>query len=285
MILLVPVVLALIAQARPVGCRCVLRYAVRDAARHRTRTVPAVAAVAATVAGVVALGIGVTSDDAENEATYQPSVAAGVGVVTAYDPDVSWQALRERARPGAAGRHRDRAAGAGRRRKLLRGVGPGSRDRARTPPAARSAPASWSPTTSLPVGLLGVARRDVPRAEQMLEAGRHGRVRLSRPLGRRGHRDRGPALLRPGHRRGHRDPPRGGAGCVREADRPVGRSSRCLSTAAAEQLGAEPATVALAVTGSRVRAAGGGRQRGAWPRSPSPRRSTSSAATRPTTRR
>ena len=88
-----------------------LRYAVRDANRHRTRTVPAVSAVAATVAGVVALGIGLTSDDAENEATYQPSVAAGVGIVTAYDPDVSWHGAARRARPGAAGRNRDRAAG------------------------------------------------------------------------------------------------------------------------------------------------------------------------------
>ena len=55
MILLVPVVLVVLAR----GCSpaaAELRYAVRDAARHRTRTVPAVAAVAATVAGVVALG-------------------------------------------------------------------------------------------------------------------------------------------------------------------------------------------------------------------------------------
>ena len=55
MILLVPVVVATVAR---LGRRLPLvpRYAVRDAARHRTRTVPAVAAVAATVAGVVALG-------------------------------------------------------------------------------------------------------------------------------------------------------------------------------------------------------------------------------------
>ena len=57
-----------------------LRYAVRDAARHRTRTVPAVAAVAATVAGVVALGIATTSDEAQNEAGYTPSLTAGTGV-------------------------------------------------------------------------------------------------------------------------------------------------------------------------------------------------------------
>ena len=71
MILLVPVVVAALARlARRLPL--VARYAVRDAARHRTRTVPAVAAVAATVAGVVALGIANASDAAESEATYQP---------------------------------------------------------------------------------------------------------------------------------------------------------------------------------------------------------------------
>ena len=57
-----------------------MRYAVRDAARHRTRTVPAVAAVAATVAGVVALGIANASDAAQNRETYQPQLPAGDGV-------------------------------------------------------------------------------------------------------------------------------------------------------------------------------------------------------------
>ncbi len=86
MILLVPVVV--VAGWR--GCRgrlpLVVRYAVRDASRHRTRTVPAVAAVAATVAGVVALGIGVSSDEAENAGRYSPSLPMGVGAVTLSDP-------------------------------------------------------------------------------------------------------------------------------------------------------------------------------------------------------
>ena len=81
MVLLVPVVLAGVARLSG-RLPLVFRYAVRDANRHRTRTVPAVAAVAATVAGVVALGIGMTSDEAENRETYTPSVAAGVGIVT-----------------------------------------------------------------------------------------------------------------------------------------------------------------------------------------------------------
>ncbi|WP_244930548.1 ABC transporter permease [Nocardioides sp. W7] len=81
MVLLVPVVLGLLGRLAgrlPLS----LRFAVRDAARHRTRTVPAVAAVAATVAGVVALGISTSSDAAESEATYTPSLPAGMGVVS-----------------------------------------------------------------------------------------------------------------------------------------------------------------------------------------------------------
>jgi putative ABC transport system permease protein len=103
MILLVPVVLAGLARVSG-RLPLVVRYAIRDANRHRTRTVPAVAAVAATVAGVVALGIGLTSDQAENEGTYTRSVADGVGIVSAYDPGASWTALRgviDRELPGA----------------------------------------------------------------------------------------------------------------------------------------------------------------------------------------
>ena len=67
MIFLVPVV---VLGAARLGRRLPLplRYAVRDAARHRTRTVPAVAAVAATVAGVVALSIANSSDQAQAQA-------------------------------------------------------------------------------------------------------------------------------------------------------------------------------------------------------------------------
>lgn len=58
-----------------------LRYAVRDAARHRARTVPAIGAVMATVTGVVALGIANASDAKESEETYRPSAAMGSGSV------------------------------------------------------------------------------------------------------------------------------------------------------------------------------------------------------------
>jgi putative ABC transport system permease protein len=80
MILVAGLVISLVAR---LGRRfpLVLRYAVRDAARHRTRTVPAVAAVAATVAGVVALGIATTSDEAQNKANYEASQPMGTGTV------------------------------------------------------------------------------------------------------------------------------------------------------------------------------------------------------------
>lgn len=83
MILVAGLVISLVAR---LGRRfpLVLRYAVRDAARHRTRTVPAVAAVAATVAGVVALGIATTSDEAQNEANYEASMPMGTGMVNVY---------------------------------------------------------------------------------------------------------------------------------------------------------------------------------------------------------
>ena len=89
MILLVPVVVAVLARFSR-RLPLVTRYAVRDAARHRTRTVPAVAAVAATVAGVVALGIANASDAAESEATYQPSMPMGRGWLNVSQQDVDY---------------------------------------------------------------------------------------------------------------------------------------------------------------------------------------------------
>lgn len=83
MILVVPVVVSAVARLSR-RLPLVLRYAARDAARHRTRTVPAVAAVAATVAGVVTLGIAVSSDEAQREATYSPSLPMGSAMVNVY---------------------------------------------------------------------------------------------------------------------------------------------------------------------------------------------------------
>ena len=85
MVLLVPVVvswMARLAGRLPLP----VRFAARDAVRHRTRTTPAVAAVAATVAGVVALGISTASDEKQNRETYLPSMVMGNASVTpSYD--------------------------------------------------------------------------------------------------------------------------------------------------------------------------------------------------------
>lgn len=81
MILLVPIavsLVALLAGRLPLA----LRFAARDAVRHRTRTVPAVAAVGATVAGVVALGIAVSSQETANEADYMPQLPIGQASVS-----------------------------------------------------------------------------------------------------------------------------------------------------------------------------------------------------------
>ncbi|MFC5729232.1 MULTISPECIES: FtsX-like permease family protein [Nocardioides] len=80
MILVVPVVIALVARSAA-RLPLALRFAARDASRHRTRTVPAVAAVGATVAGVVALGIAVSSQEAANADAYVPMLPDGYGSV------------------------------------------------------------------------------------------------------------------------------------------------------------------------------------------------------------
>lgn len=92
MIFLVPVVVVTVAR---LGRRfpLPLRYAVRDAARHRTRTVPAVAAVAATVAGVVALSIANTSDQAQAKAEYTDQLPIGDGALSGA-PAKDWPAVR-----------------------------------------------------------------------------------------------------------------------------------------------------------------------------------------------
>ncbi|WP_101523105.1 ABC transporter permease [Nocardioides houyundeii] len=104
MVLLVPVVLTVLAR---MGGRLPLplRYAVRDAVRHRARTVPAVAAVAATVCGVVALGISTSSDAKEDRETYTPRLVHGDGIVTVSDATpAQWSQVEQIVRrelPGA----------------------------------------------------------------------------------------------------------------------------------------------------------------------------------------
>lgn len=100
MILLVPMAVVLV--ARLAGrLPLPLRFAARDAARHRTRTVPAVAAVGATVAGVVTLGIALASQEVANEERYVPLLPAGYGSITLGDAEQSAvEAVLDRNRVG-----------------------------------------------------------------------------------------------------------------------------------------------------------------------------------------
>ncbi|OIJ26501.1 FtsX-like permease family protein [Nocardioides luteus] len=79
----------------------VIRFATRDADRHRTRTVPAAGAIAVTVVGAVALGIAFGSDQEQNQETYLPSFAYGdaavqldSGAVSAENTDATaWEGV------------------------------------------------------------------------------------------------------------------------------------------------------------------------------------------------
>ncbi len=175
MILLVPVVLGALSRLSR-HLPLTLRYAVRDAARHRTRTVPAVAAVAATVAGVVALSIANASDAAENEATYTPSTSAGVGVLASYAAKTDWAAYRsvvERQVPGADVSE-------------VRGIPPQTEDGSSTtvtislrgqeePLLDRYGSALGSDLvvsdSALPPGMIGISPAEASRASQALSAG------------------------------------------------------------------------------------------------------------------
>lgn len=101
-VLLAPAVLSLL--GRGAGrLPLPLRFAVRDADRQRGRTAPAVAAIAATVAGVVALGTAASSDAEENRLTYRVSGPAGVAVVSSYDAALDVPAVRAAAREALPG--------------------------------------------------------------------------------------------------------------------------------------------------------------------------------------
>ncbi|MDQ4111584.1 MAG: FtsX-like permease family protein [Actinomycetota bacterium] len=66
----------------------VIRFATRDADRHRTRTVPAAGAIAVTVVGVVTLGIAFSSDQEQNQESYLPSFTIGDAVVHPRHGDI-----------------------------------------------------------------------------------------------------------------------------------------------------------------------------------------------------
>jgi putative ABC transport system permease protein len=258
MILLVAPVLAGLGR---VGGRLplVLRYAVRDAARHRTRTVPAVAAVAATVAGVVALGIGVTSDERENRETYTASLADGVGVVTAYGPDPSWDALRAAVASEApdadvavqAGIMDDAGVTGDESTYSYTQISSDGLDHLLDSSGSSLGANILVSDYRLPAGLIGVADGDVARAEEALRSG--GMVAFTSPgvqvegdeahLVRETTDDMGEVLDSVSI-----DEP---AEFV-ALERPWGGPAAIVSSKVAADLGAEPRTVALVIAADQL---------------------------------
>ena len=92
-VLLAPAALALAGRSAA-GLPLPLRFATRDADRQRGRTAPAVAAIAATVAGVVALGISASSDAQQSRQTYTASGPPGVALITDYRERPDWDAIQ-----------------------------------------------------------------------------------------------------------------------------------------------------------------------------------------------
>ncbi|WP_033220752.1 FtsX-like permease family protein [Kitasatospora phosalacinea] len=83
LLLFTPLLLALLgrlARRLPVGPR----LALRDAARHRSRTAPAVAAVLAAVAGAVAVGVHSTGAEVQDRAAYRLEQPAGAVRLTVH---------------------------------------------------------------------------------------------------------------------------------------------------------------------------------------------------------
>ena len=84
-LLVIPMMLVLAGRSAmhlPVG----LRMATRDAARQRSRSVPAVAAIVGAVAALTTIGIALASDTAEQAAHYTPMAPYGEGMLWPDDP-------------------------------------------------------------------------------------------------------------------------------------------------------------------------------------------------------
>ncbi|GAA1159257.1 FtsX-like permease family protein [Nocardioides aquiterrae] len=243
MIFVVPVVVAGVAR---LAGRLPLspRYAARDAARHRTRTVPAVAAVAATVAGVVALGIAVTSDEAENRDTYTPTLAMGQAAVTGYGlSPARWTELEEAVRREAP--HADVAPIAGvieRGRNRVELTAPGHHG-ALVDSTTVNFGSSTLVADSVPAAVPGLSAADRERADAVLARG--GVVAFADDR-----MDGDAAVVTRGTERATLP-----AAYVHFEAGPDAPLAAVLSPAAVDRVGAEAGTVALAVSGAELSAA------------------------------
>ena len=103
LIILVPAVVGVIARgARKLPAAA--RIGVRDAARHRSRTTPAICAIMIAVAGTIAVGTASASQTADQRRDYVPQSALGVGVVANTFPQLVASLTRviHSSLPGAA---------------------------------------------------------------------------------------------------------------------------------------------------------------------------------------
>ena len=231
---------------------------------------------------MVALGIGLTSDEAENRETYQASVADGTGIVASYGADVSWPAMRgvlDREIPEVTVTEQ---LGLTEENSYTEVFGPDGETILDSSGSSLGANIMVS-DGALPVGLIGVADRDVAPAERALREG--GIV----------------AFVSPGVdvegdvarvARTTYEPDTGQDSEHEEAELPAvfvtlsepwAGPAAVFSSAASQTLGVEPETVALALSGPVSEAEEDDGQRGAGRRSRPTRPSTSSAATRPRT--
>lgn len=86
-VFIIPTLIRFVARSAPT-LPLPLRLALRDTARHTSRSAPAIAAVMAAVAGIVALGIGSTSDEEQRREDYafsRPVNTAVINVGSDYD--------------------------------------------------------------------------------------------------------------------------------------------------------------------------------------------------------
>ncbi|NNM47991.1 ABC transporter permease [Knoellia koreensis] len=64
-----------------------IRMATRDAARHRSRATPTVAAILAAVAAITIMSIGLSSDTRQQRAEYVPQALPGEGTISTWDAE------------------------------------------------------------------------------------------------------------------------------------------------------------------------------------------------------
>jgi len=196
--------------------------------------------VAATVAGVVALGISVTSDEAENRGTYTPTLAIGQAAVTGYDlKPAQWSEIEDAVRREVPGANAIPVVGAVERGHPIEIAAPDHRGS-----LLESVTVNFGSTIvvadSVPSVVPGVSSSDRARADEVLARG-GAAVFADGPV------DSDSAVVRRGHERVTVP-----AVYLRFTAGAYPPLAAVVSPALAERIGAETSTGALAVTGADI---------------------------------